>query len=90
MPKPYGNRGVAYGKKGEFERAIRDLNKAIAFKPNLAETYNSRGIVYDNKGNLTMLSQTIPRRSNSNQTMPKPITIVELLMVTKVSMSGLS
>jgi tetratricopeptide (TPR) repeat protein len=62
----YNNRGNAYSKKGEYELALRDLNKAIDFFPssggrlswesadltpsNMAKTYISRGRVYRDMG----------------------------------------
>ena len=33
----YYNRGVAYGKKGELDRAIADYDQAIRLDPNLEE-----------------------------------------------------
>jgi len=41
----YNNRGVAYYMKGEYDRAIRDYNKAIELKPDCAEAYYNRGTV---------------------------------------------
>jgi tetratricopeptide (TPR) repeat protein len=44
------NRGLAYNKQGEYDRAIAELNRAIALKPNYAEAYCERGIAYSEKG----------------------------------------
>ena len=46
----YNNRGTAYVKKGEFDRAIADHDKAIEFNPNYAEAYFNRGGAYKSKG----------------------------------------
>ena len=46
----YTNRGVAYGKKGEVDRAIADFDKAIALDPKLAFAYFNRGVAYEKKG----------------------------------------
>lgn len=46
----YNNRGIAYGKKGEHDRAIQDYDKAIALKLDYAEAYNNRGVDYVKKG----------------------------------------
>ncbi len=46
----YINRGVAYTKKGEVDRAIADYTKAIALDPDDAEAYYNRGVVYGRKG----------------------------------------
>src|SRR5262249_43553874 len=47
---PYDNRGWAYIAKGEFERAIRDLDEAIRLNPRLATAYDKRGWAYAAKG----------------------------------------
>ena len=46
----YFNRGVAYGRKGEVDRAIADYTKAIALDPNVALAYTNRGSAYYRKG----------------------------------------
>ncbi len=43
-------RGTAYGKKGEFDRAIADYNQAIKLNPKDAEAFNNRGVAYGYKG----------------------------------------
>jgi lipoprotein NlpI len=45
----YRNRGIAYGKKGDYDRAIQDYNEAIRLNPNDPIAYNDRGIAYRNK-----------------------------------------
>jgi tetratricopeptide (TPR) repeat protein len=42
----YNNRGNAYAKLNQLERAIRDYNKAIELNPNYAGAYYNRGITY--------------------------------------------
>ena len=46
----YYHRGLAYGVKGEYDRAIEDFNKAIELDPIHANTYHLRGHAYYNKG----------------------------------------
>ncbi|MCP3676232.1 MAG: tetratricopeptide repeat protein, partial [Deltaproteobacteria bacterium] len=48
--KAYDNRGLSYSKKGLYDRAIADSNKAIEIDPNLANAYNNRGYAYYKKG----------------------------------------
>ena len=46
----YYNRGNAYDKKGEVDRAVADFTKAIKLYPNSAAAYNNRGLAYKKKG----------------------------------------
>jgi len=46
----YYNRGVSYGKKGEYDRAIADFTKALEINPRLAQAYYNRGVAYERKG----------------------------------------
>ena len=57
----YINRGVTYGKKGEYERAIQDLDKAIDHSnQTLQMLIIIAGLVYDIKDEImTVLSKTI-------------------------------
>src|SRR5262249_2395559 len=46
----YDNRGVAYRRKGDFDRAIADYDQAIRLNPKYALAYNNRGTAYRYKG----------------------------------------
>ena len=46
----YNNRGIAYGKKDEYELAIKDLTKAIELDPSFIIAYYNRGIAYRQQG----------------------------------------
>ena len=46
----YSNRGVAYNNKGEYNRAIADLTRAIELNPDYAEPYHNRGNIYRERG----------------------------------------
>ena len=48
----HNTRGIAYGKKGEYDLAIKDFSKAIELKPDFAEAYNNRGVAYGKKGDF--------------------------------------
>ena len=47
----YSNRGVAYGCKGQFDKAIYDFTKAIELTPRRADVFINRGIAYESLGN---------------------------------------
>ena len=46
----FDNRGVAYRRKGEYDRALQDYEQAIHLNPDNANAYNNRGIIYRIKG----------------------------------------
>ena len=46
----YKNRGEAYRKKGLYDRAIADYDKAIKLTPKYAYAYYTRGNAHRNKG----------------------------------------
>src|SRR5262249_47726363 len=42
-------RGHAYYGKGDYDRAIRDLDEAIRLDPKMAEAYNTRSFAFGRK-----------------------------------------
>ena len=46
----FTNRGLAYKRKGQWDRAIADFSEAIRLKPDFAEAFNNRGNIYYGKG----------------------------------------
>ena len=46
----FTNRGRAYEKKGDHDRAIADYSEAIRLDPKDARAVTSRGVAYDAKG----------------------------------------
>ena len=46
IPRAYSNRGNAYARMSQYERAIADHDTAIRLRPDLAGAYNNRGVVY--------------------------------------------
>ena len=44
------DRGIAYGAKGDNERAIKDFDQVVKLDANNAVALNNRGIAYRNKG----------------------------------------
>lgn len=45
-PVAYYNRGLAYGKNGQFDKAMEDFDMAIALDPSDSRSYNNRGVIY--------------------------------------------
>ena len=52
LAKDFSNRGTAYGRKGQLDRAIEDFDQAIRLNPNYAAAFNNRGSAYSAKGDL--------------------------------------
>lgn len=48
----YSNRGIIYSRRGEYEKALADHNKAIELEPTMAQPYINRGNVYHHMQNL--------------------------------------
>ena len=46
----FNNRGFAYLNKGQYDRAIQDLDQAIKLNPRDANAFNNRGRAYNSKG----------------------------------------
>jgi tetratricopeptide (TPR) repeat protein len=48
----YSNRGENYRRKGDYDRAIADLDHAIRLDPNFISAYYNRGTIYVSKGDF--------------------------------------
>ena len=48
----FTNRGLAYKRKGQWDRAIADYSEAIRLKSDDAQAFNNRGNAYFHKGQL--------------------------------------
>ena len=48
----YNNRGMAYYKKNDFNRAIADFSEAIKLNPQNTQQYINRALSYSQKGNF--------------------------------------
>lgn len=46
----YGNRGIAWKRKKDYDRAIADYNRVLEIKPREAKAYYNRGITWMEKG----------------------------------------
>jgi tetratricopeptide (TPR) repeat protein len=68
----FNNRGLAYVKKGEYDRAIQDYDEAIRLDPNFAKAFNNRGAAYAAKGENDRAIQDYDEaiRLNPNEAIP--------------------
>jgi Tfp pilus assembly protein PilF len=46
------SRGIAYGNKGDDERALADYDSCLKLRPNFASAHNNRGIIFMRKGDF--------------------------------------
>jgi tetratricopeptide (TPR) repeat protein len=49
-PEGYNVRGSAYGRGGEFRKALDDFNTALQINPRFFQAYANRALVYRNMG----------------------------------------
>jgi tetratricopeptide (TPR) repeat protein len=47
----YSSRGYAFGKLGNYQQAIRDLDRVIELNPQYATAYYNRGVTHWGLGN---------------------------------------
>ncbi len=52
LSRIFYNRGIAYAKKNQYDRAIEDFNQAIRLDPDSIFALNNRGAAYARKGQL--------------------------------------
>ncbi|HYB73596.1 MAG TPA: tetratricopeptide repeat protein [Candidatus Sulfotelmatobacter sp.] len=50
LASAFHGRGIAYGRTGDYDRAIQDFDQALRLNPNLADALNNRGVAYQFKG----------------------------------------
>jgi len=48
-----GNRGIAYRRVGDYDRALADIETALRMKPHLAGLYSERGMIFARTGQNT-------------------------------------
>ena len=56
-PEGYNVRGSAYGRAGEFRRALADFNQAIELNPRFYQAYANRALVDRNMGKTQAAAQ---------------------------------
>jgi lipoprotein NlpI len=50
LARAFANRGRAWSEKGEYDRALHDLDNAIRLDPGFAEAFNYRGVANVSQG----------------------------------------
>src|SRR5215510_11792957 len=54
-------RGLILGRRGEFDRAIAEFDKAIEINPQLADAWCNRGLAYHLKGDIEQATAELDR-----------------------------
>ncbi len=57
MSIAFNNRGLAFGLRGSFDRAIQDFDQALKLTPNYAEAFRNRGEAYRRMGQYDLAIQ---------------------------------
>ena len=60
----YSSRGVAYGLRGDFDKAIADFSAAIRLNPKDAQAYQNRGVAYEKKGEKAKAEEDFAQAKN--------------------------
>lgn len=66
------NRGLAWLRLGQLDRALADTNDALALAPNDAVAYNNRGVIYRDLGDLEQAARDLRRAIEINPEFPNP------------------
>jgi Flp pilus assembly protein TadD len=66
------NRGLAWIRLGELDRALNDTDEALALAPDDAVAYNNRGFIYLEQGNLEQAEADLRRAIAIDPTLPNP------------------
>jgi len=48
----HNNRGNAYVKLGQYDRALQDFDQSIKINPGYVKAFNNRGVAYQKKGDI--------------------------------------
>jgi tetratricopeptide (TPR) repeat protein len=59
LAQPVENRGITYDNKGNYDRAIQNLDEAIRLNPNNAKAFADRGADYNKKGDYDRAIQDL-------------------------------
>lgn len=66
------NRGLAFLRLGQLERALADTNEALGLVPDDAVAYNNRGVIYRDLGDLEQAERDLRRAIEINPEFPNP------------------
>ena len=66
LSKGYQFRGIAYSFKGNYDRAIADLDRALEINPDDADTYTGRGLMHGQKGDYDRAISDLDRAIEIN------------------------
>jgi Flp pilus assembly protein TadD len=66
------NRGLAWLRLGQLDRALQDTNDALALAPNDAVAYNNRGVIHRELGNFEHSENDLRRAIEIDPQLPNP------------------
>jgi Zn-dependent membrane protease YugP/Flp pilus assembly protein TadD len=66
------NRGLAWMKLGQLDRALEDTDAALALSPDDAVAYNNRGVIFRDRGNFDQAEDDLRRALAIDPQLPNP------------------
>jgi Flp pilus assembly protein TadD len=66
------NRGLAWLRLGQLDRALQDTNEALALAPDDPVAYNNRGVIHRELGNLEHSERDLRRAIEIDPQLPNP------------------
>ena len=72
VSQSYNNLAVLYQEKGQLEKAIQQITKAIQKNPNTASFYRNRGLMWKQQNKLDKAIKDLEKASRLYQNQGKP------------------
>ena len=82
------NRGLAWMRLGQLDRALQDTDASLAMGPDRAVAYNNRGVIHRDLGNLDQAETDLRRALAIDPELPNPREHLAKLLDSKRQAAG--